>query len=108
MGGNVEKELSQNVEIKKTSKNKDNKIGEPEEHLCSFMRYLKNHWPRIFKFINAVCNFFNRSKNDNKIGLENIMNKGSKHGLHDKTLDLSSQKYTTNKPQNMETSEILK
>ena len=101
------------VKEKSNNEKEKNKIDNPEDHLNVFMQYLKNHWPRIFKFVNAICNFFsgskNKSKNGNKISLGNVINKGKQtHSLIDKTSTLSSRKYATDEPQNMETSEILK
>ena len=54
----IKNENDKNNEIKKSDDNKDNNTDEPEENLGIVMRYLKNHLPMIFKFINAICNFF--------------------------------------------------
>ena len=81
-------------------------IDEPEENLSGFMRYLKNHWPMIFKFLNAICNFFSRSKNDNNIGLGDTINGEWKtQSLLTKTSRKETEE-TEKKPNNMENQSV--
>ena len=102
-----------NLDIKKDNKSKINnekentKINNPEENLCGFMRYLKNHWPKIFKFINAIFEFFSRFKNEPKDDLKNssVNTRGINlnQSLINKTSDLSDKK---NVPSNMENQSV--
>ena len=78
------------TEIRKANEKRDNNTDEPEEKLNIFMQYLKNHWPRIFKFINAVCDFFsslkNKFNNNHKSNLrDTVDNINPKQSLINKT-----------------------
>ena len=100
------------TEIRKANEKRDNNTDEPEEKLNIFMQYLKNHWPRIFKFINAVCNFFsslkNKFNNNHKSNLrDTVDNINPKQSLINKTSNLSSQKNIVNRPDNMENQSVI-
>ena len=91
-------------------------IDKPEENLSGFMRYLKNHWPMIFKFLNVICNFFSwfkskfKSSDKNSLvdkGVDNINHINLKQSLIGKTSNLSSQKSIVNRPDNMENQPVI-